>query len=72
MTFFNHKIETYKDLKDFITFMNERKCPDDTKTYFQQVNMVEGTISEEALEVNISVLTDNSKPMSLLFKKSEF
>ncbi len=66
---FNHKIETYKDLKDFVSFMDERKCTDDTKIFFERVDINNQKISNEPLEIVICIPTDEREQMSLIFSE---
>lgn len=67
---FNHKIETYKDLKDFVSFMDERKCTDDTKIFFERVDINNQKISNEPLEIVICIPTDEREQMSLIFSEN--
>lgn len=66
-TGFEHKIDTYKDLKDFISYMEDRNCPDDTKVFFERVDIRKERISKEPLVINVSIWSDDREPMSIVF-----
>ncbi len=66
-TGFDHKIDTYKDLKQFISYMENRNCPDDTKVFFERVDNQKERISNKPLVIHVSIWSDEREPMSLVF-----
>ncbi len=69
MSDFNHKIKTFKELNNFVKIMNERECPDDTKIFFERVDIQNQKISNEPMVILICIPTDERKKMSLVFSE---